>query len=465
MHEKIYKNSDKEILLDIYTNAIDDFKTRDVPCKGKKQNKLTNCIKALKEGIGLAKKHVERGILLSDKNIVSIKLAYIKYCEFVHCYGQDVVTKTMISEKNRLLDLIIEMDNEEIANYRKNNPGGDYFNFAKAATNKMFRMLIARTSANKSIKKFLEQTDVNQYGDFKNKFFYTKTGSHIHVEGCKCCKGKTIYPVTTAVIEYMDFSYCTCMFEYVSEKASEMKCNNRIFIPKDEVITIFLDESIRDNPFYQKYEGVDNKYSQYSYIACEGGLTSENDITMENMLWSDVGIVKDHNCITVTICAIKEVLLDIKYKHGFDGNVVIYTDNTCAKESAFRLIEESPGGKELLHCLKSVTIVYIPREKNKVADGLGRKVSIIDVPASVMTSVAKDIEDNMKLRRYSEKIKKKNEKLKSKVEELSNQIELLSTSQDCKVLNSLGCENTEKISRIRLGKVDEVNKVIPFSVV
>ena len=412
--------NDKEIIKNIYLNIINDFTTKSVKHKNKA---IQKCHEALSLSAYNASLYVKGLSYYSDSSISQLKKAYLSYCDLVHVCKKDIYPE-MEHEKDKLIDLLVQLDYEHIEEFRCDYPAGHRISLEKLAEDKMFRLLLTAISAKRAMKQQLSSNFIMKAGTNNNEFYYMNSGSKIHVRECRFCSGRRIYKATAADIKYMDFEYCRCMKKYVAESAYKQMDSKSIFVPQKDTISVFVDESVRENPFKKYDKKLPAKYSIYSYIACKDGLTSETKMTSENILWTSYGEIDTDSCRVTAVAGIKSALIDIRFKHNFSGNVVMYTDNSGAKDYGIRDIKKSPGGDYLINCFKSVTIIYIPRRENQIADELGRQISMMFMSNETMKKITEEL-------RLSERLKRENLKLQERIDELEMQLEYLEVACSC----------------------------------
>ena len=184
------------------------------------------------------------------------------------------------------------------------------------------------------------------------------------------------------MIEHLSLLPCTCV---TGEKA-KMLSREQL---KQNAVTIFVDESVRDNPFFRydktlpMYEGV------YSYVVCLGKLNSENEITRENLIKECASFADD--CVeelsntTVTIEGIYKALMWTAYRYDFHGEVYLFTDN----QSVIEKLKKEGSMAHLEELFEKVTLSHISRKMNKRADMVGRKEALFHANPKVVEELLK----------------------------------------------------------------------------
>jgi hypothetical protein len=141
-------------------------------------------------------------------------------------------------------------------------------------------------------------------------------------------------------------------------------------------MTAFLDESRRDDPWKKMNPTRSKKQNIMSYVMCTGYLEDENEIKEDNIIEEDVYLSpsKSNNMNLV----IHETFARIMIKAAQNPdvrNIVIYSDNQLACECW----EDNISLRRLAELFESVSIEFIPRERNRYADRLGRTKEVIVV--------------------------------------------------------------------------------------
>ena len=121
-----------------------------------------------------------------------------------------------------------------------------------------------------------------------------------------------------------------------------------------------------------------------SYVLCRGYLRDENEICEDNIYEEDV-YLSPNKSSNLNI-SINEAFARIMIRASQDPkvrNLIIYSDNQSACEEWESIVSL----KHLSQLFDSVAIEFIPREKNKYADRLGRKKVVIIADKAYLTGV------------------------------------------------------------------------------
>ena len=158
-------------------------------------------------------------------------------------------------------------------------------------------------------------------------------------------------------------------------------------------VTVFIDESSIPNPWKWMDNDLSDLQGSYSYIICEGYLSSEKEISPMNTMtskacpsrWSDNSTVSSLEAITTVL----EVL---SFQYEFHDRVNIYTDN----ESIVKRWRDNPFSLNLSASFKHISVEFIPRELNQQADSLLNQHVFSDLPKKTMTRIKKVVHENIK---------------------------------------------------------------------
>ncbi len=214
----------------------------------------------------------------------------------------------------------------------------------------------------------------------------SKTGKCYHKLTCAHVKDKTRQIMNISNAVKLGYKPCTCIGD-VQEKTGEIICDHKnapVLKESMTVVTAFVDESCRHNPWRVYDKSLPEMQTSFSYIICRGDVGSERFITDDNTIEKNACLARwSDNTNTAAIEAIHTVLETLAIKHSFHGDVIIYTDNTGAA-SSWKKSEVSVGLGSLFN---SVRVSFIPRERNKVADSIGRRRIFADISKETMEKV------------------------------------------------------------------------------
>jgi len=150
-----------------------------------------------------------------------------------------------------------------------------------------------------------------------------------------------------------------------------MAIRNKANITSNHV-TIFLDETNKDNPF--SHTGA--KISNYSYIIVNGSIGRESQINSDNIICEKIGQATTTTHLEEITCeAIGHALFTLLYEYNYTGNVIIRVDNKGAK----LLWSKKKKRFAPYKCFKSVTIKHVSRKKNTKADALSREYVVMTI--------------------------------------------------------------------------------------
>lgn len=232
------------------------------------------------------------------------------------------------------------------------------------------------------------QETTNKLCRNRSIFYITKTGSRYHRKDCPFCRGRELIICTETDVENQKLTPCKCITRKQPDYELDHSC-----------VTAFIDESIR--PVRWNESGEPDNIGNYSYIICWGNLDRESDITEEQVIVRGVEYEKENEHIEkITAAAILKVMSTLVYKYGFDGSLKIFTDNI----SAVSKWADNPQMGKMSGLFDMVTVSYIPRKENTIADRLGRKQIMLCIPSATYNDIVNKCKAYEKLARdeYSE---------------------------------------------------------------
>ena len=214
----------------------------------------------------------------------------------------------------------------------------------------------------------------------------TDKGKCYHKLTCGLVQDKTrrIMNVNSAI--KLGYVPCKCIGD-IHEKSENSKCDyidTPVAKESMNVVTAFVDESCRHNPWRVYDKSQPEMQTSFSYIICRGEVCSERLITDDNTIEKNACLARwSDNTTTAAIEAIHTVLETLAIKYRYHGDVIIYTDNKGAATS-WNKSEVSIGLGSLFN---NVAVSFIPRERNRVADSIGRRRIFADISKETMEKV------------------------------------------------------------------------------
>lgn len=312
------------------------------------------------------------------------KKAYQDYCKQLK-KNPDLETTRLAQKLDELLHYIAEFEASKMQVFRMKKIVGEKIDLATIFESEKN----IRAFSNCPIQKFLEQIlDKKEYtvlGKDDTAVYITVTGAKYHRADCPYCKGKNLIETTTSMVENIGMKPCKCInIEKVQVPTASANSSNQ----EKRYVTAFIDESIRHNVWHDLDASLPKTQSIFSYIICDGLLQTEEQITNDNTCYCGVERASNINEIcAVAIEAIRKVLFQLA-ADGYKDNVLIYTDNSGAKDTWYK----SKASKNLARLFAGVTVCQIPREKNAKADRLGRKRVIADLPVEFVERLQSSLE-------------------------------------------------------------------------
>lgn len=205
--------------------------------------------------------------------------------------------------------------------------------------------------------------------DKDSVWYITETGRKYHVKDCIYCKGKTLINATNTMVYNQKLEPCKCVER--TQMADDKTC-----------VTAFVDESIHLIKWNEK--GKPAKTSSFSYIICWGNILSEKHIREENIIAKGVDYYNETDSTArVTEAAIGKVLISLLYDYEFTGDIHIYIDN----KSVVKTWTDKSVNSRLASQFKSVSVSFVPRERNTMADQLGREKMFLCLSTDVYNSI------------------------------------------------------------------------------
>lgn len=219
--------------------------------------------------------------------------------------------------------------------------------------------------------------------------YVTPSGSKYHKADCPYCKGRELKELYFETAVSSGYSACNCIvpsskLQTVLKAPSNAK-NHTLYM------TAFIDESVRDNPWYKYDASLEEKQLSYSYIICRGHLQSEKEISAENILYRRAALSdsKTKKVEHGAFDAISRVLMILAFNMDYHSNVIIYTDN----DTAAKQWKTSPANRGLSKSFSNIQVVKISRQRNHRADAAGRERAFLDVPRATMLEVDRMISE------------------------------------------------------------------------
>ena len=210
---------------------------------------------------------------------------------------------------------------------------------------------------------------------FLPAFYITDKGRRFHHKDCPYCRGRQLTITTQKMIENQKFTPCKCLSALSIADDTDHTC-----------VTAFIVESI--HPVLWNEKGKKGKVGSYSYIICWGNLTDESQINDKRLIAQGVDFIGEHSHIErITESAVGKVLMTMAFDYEFTGPVHIYTDNQSVVDHWLNDARNSKLAKLFL----AVKVSFIPRERNRRADQLGRTRMLLDMPISVYRETSKKL--------------------------------------------------------------------------
>ena len=412
------KKADDTIILDTYKkypNIIKITKSKKMPLK-----KQLTIRKELQARIDRVLFHLKsETTLLSEREklITKGKVIYQQYVEYSKS-NPEMITQAFENSMNQLLEQMAKCEAEFVDNFRLMETGGKRIDLEALMKEGTIIKQLMHQKILTLLENALSDTDFTMVSQSNQNIYITESGSKYHIENCVYCKGRKLIPVSIRRIENLGLTPCKCMehadkvlekeIAVTKEHNKEQKDYKKVSSEqggeqkKHKTVTIFIDESVRENLWKKWDDALNEKQGSFSYIICKGHLRSENEITEENTYMKNASLLTEiYDTNIAAIEAISTVLMKVAFGLDFHDDVIIYTDNTSAKNRWYK----NKANGYLSKFFNSVTVIAIPREKNTVADQIGRQRAFADIPVSVMQQLIKKCDEYDKLANQLEQVK------------------------------------------------------------
>ena len=359
----------------------------------------------------------------AEKNTLcnKVKIFYQQYC-FQIKENPNVNTTRLEQKMDELLRQVALREARKVHTIRENNLDDSQMDLELLFEDDRS----VRTYIGKPIDIFIKEIlDKKTYTIVEGKdieaIYMTISGSRYHRKECPYCKGKNLIRVTLNKAESNKLTPCKCMEAY-SETLDRMSNNMKVADDKSYV-TVFIDESIRENLWKRLDVSMPEKQAIFSYIICKGKLSDEKQISKKNTLESKVmQAMEGQDSGSVAKEAILAVLFRL-FTNGYHDNVVIYTDNKGAKNYWL----QSKESYSIAKLFSSVMVCFIPREKNTKADRLTRESAFVNVLEKNVIKYLKKSKEHEEIKKELDYVKKYFPEPRKNIPDLLEDIKSLDT--------------------------------------
>ena len=382
MESKEIIQNDKEILLKAYKKVYFLVKGKYVSradYHGKSQALITRIDRVLmttKYSISSTEK---------KKAIMNGKSLYLEYCSFAK-NNPEGVNDQLRERAEILLDAIASFEAQEMTDVRALHQNEGEIDLELIFNSRAFISSITNMNIARLVNWALY--DFCKEGIKKPYYFYiTPKGSRYHTRDCIFCRGKALTKIDVSSDNAKNLKPCRCINDPNLRSST---------------ITAFVDESRRPNPARIFDSEQSKQHNVISYVICKGAVLDEAEIAPDNIIEEDAYISVNSKNLELSIYEAFAKIMMRAAIGEFGDRLIIYSDNLSACE---RWVEN----KALVYLakqFKSVKIEHVNREKNKYADRLGRKVSIIKTDKSPVEELSKQKKELDTLRDELEFVKK-----------------------------------------------------------
>lgn len=370
---------------------------------------------------------------LKSTALQNAKVTYGRYCR-VKKYDPSYISHWLEEKMNTLLDLMVDQDAREIHYVRAGIKGSEgvslqpYFSDTQRIRSiclttfltTVEEYLSARTGKVSKIKSLKSLDNIagsipdefhareliiksDKESELERRVWITYNGKKYHRSNCPFCKGRTVLATSYTYAVSSGRTPCKCEEATDRFKAREFLALDEKETVSESVMTAFVDESLRINPWYKYDASLNRNQMSYSYIVCKGWLNSEDDISPKNILYKNAALCEYQSTKMEegTEEGILRVLMFLAFEKDFHNNVIIYTDN----RSTVSRWRKHALNRGLSDQFDSIRVAFVPRTKNTKADAVGRERAFLDVPAPLMEQADKWINKGRIASNYMKQIR------------------------------------------------------------
>lgn len=398
--------SDEDILYDLYIKLGESAK------ETKKQGKTkadTEQLKGILNRVPMLLLYLDEMNLPQaeiNKYLRKAKPMFLNYSTIKKRHPE-LISACLAKKMDQLVHSIARNEATMVSNFRTQELGGERFDIDSLFEgNNYFRQLLNCTAV-EVIKKILNENRNYTSVGKTNILYITDTGKKYHKKDCPYCKGKFLKPATRAVIDNLELDPCKC----IKDEEERIKLN-------DTYRTIFIDESI--HPVAWNENGLPGKAGSYSYLICKGLLEDESQVTPAITIASGVEYVPEmQHTEKVTKTAIGKVMMIAAFDYNFKGNIKIFTDN----EGAMQTWQKEKKNIRIAELFESVTVQFVPRDKNTTADAIGRTHMCLKIPIEKYSDIKNKYDMHDRLVKHKEHLESQLKTEETTVAEIKEQLE------------------------------------------
>ncbi len=289
----------------------------------------------------------------NQQHVREFKKAFVEYRGILNRHP-DLIPGGLREKMSNLISAVALHEAVGVSNMKKQYPRGECIDISRIFdTGKLYTRLTREFAAD--IVKEALKDHKDTIGN-KETLYITATGDRYHRYDCPFCRGKKLLPISMSLLEHQRFTPCRCLTKQQDENGI------------DKNVTVFIDESIYQ--LDQIFTGNNSGVSTFGYIICRGMITSEDQISEENIILTGIDYCDEEKRTTiVTENAIGKVLITLAFGLKIANHVHIKVDNRTVLGTWMN----NEISKQMLSMFESVTLEYIPREMNTKADKLTRE--------------------------------------------------------------------------------------------
>ncbi|WP_044937821.1 hypothetical protein [Pseudobutyrivibrio sp. LB2011] len=341
-----------------------------------------------------------------NKYLKKAKLMFFSYSTIKNRHPE-LVSACLANKMDQLVHSIARNEATMVSNFRTQELGGERFDIDSLFVGNNYFKQLLHFSAVEVIKKILNENITFTSVGKTNILYISETGKKYHKKDCPYCKGKLLKPATRAVINNLELTPCKC----IKDEEERIRLN-------DTYRTIFIDESIHTVAWNEN--GLPGNAGSYSYLICKGLLDDESQITPAITIASGVEYVPEmQHTEKVTKTAIGKVMMIAAFDYDFKGNIKIFTDN----KGAMQTWQEEKKNIRIAELFESVTVQFVPREKNTTADAIGRTHMCLKIPIDKYSDIKNKYDMYDRLVKHKDHLESQLKTEETTVAELKEQLE------------------------------------------
>lgn len=345
--------------------------------KGKKKT----CTRSIESIMSAARQYVG---LLSDENLTRdirvnvVKKGKLLFQQYLEWYKRKATffKREDYETMNTLMDQIGLYEAEKMQDYRSKVVAGDRIDMEKLFSDLGVCHQLLMTGVDVIVDAALRDAAYPLKTTMDTTLYVAKTGKKYHRVDCPFCSGRQLYPISRKKAENIGVTPCRCIRGDGIQSWFAMVDQDERTKLDQKTVTVFVDESLRQNPFYKIDRTMNECEGVFSYLICRGCLESEEEAIPDRIIKKRAALAENARTINeTTLAGIVDALMWIALMYDFHGDVMIYVDNG----SMIGKWKKNHRYDRLRSEFSSVEVISISREKNTKADRIGRDTAFVPV--------------------------------------------------------------------------------------